>query len=224
MKISIVGATAYTSRELLQILARHPEAEVVHLGGRREGQPRVSEVFTSLRGVCDLPVIGLHVEDAPQKPDVAFFTLPHGLSQQFVPEYLDAGVRCVDFSADYRLPDLALYEAWYCKHEDPGNVARAVYGLPELFREQVAGADLVANPGCYPTGFAIALAPLVKAGLVDCTDVVVATAPTWSSMPTAASAEAATSPPSAPCSASATRTCGPITWAATGTSRRWSTS
>ena len=173
MKISIVGATAYTSRELLRILARHSEAEVVHLGGRREGNPRISEVFTALRGICELPVVGLHVEDAPEKPDVAFFTMPHGLSQQFVPEYLDAGVRCVDFSADYRLPDLALYEAWYGKHEDPDNVAAAVYGIPELFREQIAGADLVANPGCYPTGFALALAPLVKAGLVDCTDVVV---------------------------------------------------
>jgi len=173
MKISVVGATAYTSRELLRILARHPQAEVVHLGGRREGSPRISEVFTSLRGVCELPVVGLHVEDAPEKPDVAFFTLPHGLSQQFVPEYLDAGVRCVDFSADYRLPDLTLYEAWYGKHEDPENVARAVYGIPELFREQTAGADLVANPGCYPTGVALALAPLVRAGVVDCADVVV---------------------------------------------------
>ena len=173
MKISVVGATAYTSRELLRILARHPQAEVVHQGGRREGNPPISEVFTSLRGICDLPVIGLHVEDAPQKPDLAFFTLPHGLSQQFVPEYLDAGVRCVDFSADYRLPDLTLYEAWYGKHEDPANVARAVYGIPELFGEQVAGADLVANPGCYPTGVALALAPLIGAGVIDCTDVVV---------------------------------------------------
>jgi N-acetyl-gamma-glutamyl-phosphate reductase len=173
MKISIVGATAYTSRELLRILARHPEADVVHLGGRREGNPLISEIFTSLRGVCELPVAGLHVEDAPVKPDAAFFTMPHGLSQQFVREYLEAGVRCVDFSADYRLPDLALYEAWYGKHEDPENVARAVYGIPELFRDRIAGADLVANPGCYPTGVALALAPLVREGVVDCSDVIV---------------------------------------------------
>ena len=173
MKVSIVGATAYTSRELLKILARHPEAEVVHLGGRREGRPLISEVFSSLRGVCDLPVLGLHVDDAPERPDVAFFTLPHGLSQQLVPEYLEAGVRCVDFSADYRLADLAAYEAWYGRHEDPENLSHAVYGLPELCREQIAGAHLVANPGCYPTGVAIALAPLIREGLVDCTDIIV---------------------------------------------------
>ncbi len=167
MKVSVVGATAYTSRELIKILARHPEAEIVHLGGRREEQPRISEVFTVLRGICELNVVGLRVADAPEKPDVAFFTLPHGLSQKFVPEYLQAGVRCIDFSADYRFSDLALYEEWYVKHEDPANVARAVYGMPELFREEIAGADLVANPGCYPTAAILGLAPLIGEGLIE---------------------------------------------------------
>jgi N-acetyl-gamma-glutamyl-phosphate reductase len=167
MKVSVVGATAYSSRELLKILARHPEADIVHLGGRREGNPRISDIFPDLRGICDMELRGLALDDAPQKPDVAFFTLPHGVSQQHVPAYLKAGVRCIDFSADYRISDLALYESWYGKHADPENVARAVYGLPELFREEIARAQLVANPGCYPTAVALALAPLVKQRAIE---------------------------------------------------------
>ncbi|KPK65175.1 MAG: hypothetical protein AMK73_03725 [Planctomycetes bacterium SM23_32] len=173
MKISVVGATAYTSRELIRILARHPEAEIVHLGGRREGNPPLSAIFSSLRGVCDLPVLGLHPDDASEKPDLAFFTLPHGVSHQYVPEYLSAGVRCIDFSADYRLTDLSVYEAWYGEHGDPGNFGRAAYGVTELWRDAIAEADLVAVAGCYPTAAVLALAPLVRNGLVGLGDVVV---------------------------------------------------
>ena len=167
LKIGIAGATAYTSYELIRLLLRHPEAEIVHLGGRREGSPAVSEIFPALRGLCDLPVLGLTPEDAAQKPDVMFFTLPHQVSQQYVPGYLDAGIRCIDFSADYRFDDPEVYGRHYGEHTDPGNVARAVYGIPELFRDRIRGADLIANPGCYPTSVILALAPLVKAGLVD---------------------------------------------------------
>jgi len=166
MKVSIVGATAYTSRELIALLARHPDAEVVHLGGRREGNPRISEVFTALRGICDLPLAGMTPADAEQRPDVAFFTLPHGLSHRFVPQYLAEGIRCVDFSADYRFDDPAVYREHYGEHGDPDNVGRAAYGIPELFRDRIARADLVANPGCYPTSVAIGLAPLARRGLV----------------------------------------------------------
>lgn len=173
MKISVVGATAYTSRELIRLLAGHPEADIVHLGGRREENPRISEVFSSLRSICDMRVLGMRLEEAPEKPDLAFFALPHGLSHQYVPEYLAAGVRCIDFSADYRFADLSVYEAWYGKHADPENVGRAAYGIPELFRQQISGAQLVANPGCYPTGVAIALAPLIKADLIEAGDIIV---------------------------------------------------
>jgi len=173
IKVSVVGATAYTSRELLRILARHPDVRIVHLGGRREGNPPISSIFSSLKGICEMRLSGMGVSDAAEKPDVAFFCLPHSLSQDHVPEYLDAGVRCIDFSADYRLDDLAVYRAWYGEHRDPGNVPQAVYGIPELTREHVRGARLVANPGCYPTGMAIALAPLLRAGLIDASDIVV---------------------------------------------------
>jgi N-acetyl-gamma-glutamyl-phosphate reductase len=173
MKVSIVGATAYTSLELIKILVRHPEAEIVHLGGRREGQPRVSDVFTSLRGVCDLPLLGMLPEDAPEKPDVAFFCLPHAVSNQYVPKWLERGVRCIDFSADYRFRNLAVYEEWYGKHGDPENVARAVCGITELFRDELPGADLVAVAGCYPTAALLGLAPLAKRGLIEPGEVIV---------------------------------------------------
>ncbi len=173
IRVSVIGATAYTSRELLGILARHPGVELVHLGGRREERPRVSEVFTSLRGLCDLRVIGMEPQEAPQKPDAAFFTLPHKVSMQYVPRYLEAGVRCIDLSADYRLRDVAVYEAWYAPHEDQANLSRAVYGLPELWREPLRGAELAAVAGCYPTAAALALAPLLAEGAIDPGDIVV---------------------------------------------------
>ncbi len=173
MKVSIVGATAYTSRELIKLLAPHPEAEIVHLGGRREGNPPISDIFGELAGICDMRLSGLHVEDGPEPPEVAFFTLPHGVAHGYVPQYLAAGVRCIDFSADYRLGDLEVYEEWYGAHGDPGNLARGVYGLPELFRDSIAEADLVANPGCYPTGVVLGLAPFLREGLARAEGVVV---------------------------------------------------
>jgi len=173
MKVCIVGATAYTSVELIKLLVRHPEAEIVHLGGRREGEPPVSELFPSLARICDLKVGGLEPEDLAEEPDVAFFTLPHGVSQQFVPRYLEKGIRCIDFSADYRFDDPATYRRWYGEHSDAGNLERAVYGIPELFAEAIAPAGLLANPGCYPTAFILPVAPLIRGSLVDASEIIV---------------------------------------------------
>lgn len=166
MNVSIIGATAYTARELIKLLARHPEVQIVHLGGRREGNPAISEIFTDLRGLCDVPVLGMMPEDAPEEPDLAFFTLPHSLSQDYVPHFLRAGIRCVDFSADYRFDDPTVYARHYTEHRDRENLERAVYGIPELFRARVASTDLVGNPGCYPTSVCLGLAPLADGGLV----------------------------------------------------------
>ncbi len=173
IKVSIVGASAYTGCELIDILLRHPEVEIVHLGGRREGRPEISGIFPSLRGRCDMRLGGPGPDDAPEKPDVAFFTLPHGISQQYVPEYLKAGVRCIDFSSDYRFADIGVYREHYGEHGDPQNVARAVYGIPELFRNRIKGADLVANPGCYPTSVLLGLAPLLGTGTIGAGNIVV---------------------------------------------------
>lgn len=167
IKATIVGATAFTSCELISLLLRHPEAELIHLGGRREGTPVISSIFPSLRGRCDLKLLGLDPGDAPCKPDVAFFTLPHGVSNKYVSRYLEAGIRCIDFSGDYRLKDIDVYNDHYGDHGDPENIKRAVYGLPELFRKRLSGADLVANPGCYPTSVLLALAPFVQADAIE---------------------------------------------------------
>ena len=167
MKVSIVGATAYTSCELVKLLLRHPEAEIVHLGGRREGSPRLSDIFPSLRGLCDMALGGLEPPAASGKPDVAFFTLPHQVSHKHVPQYLNAGIRCIDFSADYRFEDVEVYRRHYGEHGDAANLKRAVYGIPELFRERIRGAELIGNPGCYPTAVLLGLAPLVKKGLIE---------------------------------------------------------
>lgn len=172
MKISIVGATAYTSLELTRLLLRHPAAEIVHYGGRREGNPAMAEIFPSLRGICEGRLSGLEPSDAPDKPDVAFFTLPHQVSHEYVPKYLDEGIRCIDFSADYRFQSVDTYEEHYGEHSDPDNLKRAVYGIPELFRDRLRGADLIANPGCYPTSVILALAPLAANGLADFTEVI----------------------------------------------------
>jgi N-acetyl-gamma-glutamyl-phosphate reductase len=173
LKVSIVGATAYTSLELIKILLRHPQVEIVHLGGRREGSPGISEVFPALRGRCEMALSGLEPNDAPARPDVAFFTLPHQVSMQYIPRYLKAGIKCIDFGADYRFSDLTVYRKHYGEHGDPENQKRAVYGIPELFRDRIRGAELIANPGCYPTAALLAVAPLVVKSLADASDVIV---------------------------------------------------
>jgi len=173
LKVSIVGATAYTSFELIRLLLRHPQVKIVHLGGRREGNPRVCDIFPALRGLCDLQLTGLDPEEAPEKPDAAFFTLPHQVSQDYVPKYLKAGIRCIDFSADYRFDDLQTYRRHYGEHRDAANLPRAVYGIPELFRSRLRGAQLIGNPGCYPTSVALALSPLVRERLIDLGEVIV---------------------------------------------------
>ncbi|MHC4062866.1 MAG: hypothetical protein ACYSR6_14915 [Planctomycetota bacterium] len=131
----------------------------------------MGEVFPQFKGRCNLQIEPLDFGKLSGLADVALCCLPHKVSMQFVPKLLDAGLKVVDFSADYRLKDVAVYEEFYgVKHTDTANLQRAVFGLPELFREQIQGAELVANPGCFPTGAALALAPLLKNGLIECGD------------------------------------------------------
>lgn len=154
-------------------MTQHPEAEIIHLGGRREGHPVISDIFPSLKGRCDMRLGGMNPEDAPEIPDIAFFTLPHGVSHQYVPLYLKQGVRCIDFSADYRLGDGRLYNKHYGAHTDPENLGKAVYGIPELFGDRIKDADLVANPGCYPTSVILGLAPFIVEGIAASEQIIV---------------------------------------------------
>jgi N-acetyl-gamma-glutamyl-phosphate reductase len=173
-RIAILGATGYTALELIKILLRHPEAEIVAVTSRQEGQPHVAMVHPSLAGRVDLRLEDLSPEEVAARSECVFSCLPHGASASVIPRLLDAGRRVVDFSADYRLNDPEVYAQWYGqKHADPARVGKVAYGLPELFREQITGAKLVANPGCYPTAAILALAPLLKAGLIEPSPIII---------------------------------------------------
>ncbi len=167
-RIAILGATGYTALELIKILLRHPEAEIVAVTSRQEGQPHVAMIHPSLTGRLDLRLEDLSPAEVAARAECVFSCLPHGASAAVVSVLLDAGARVVDFSADYRLNSSEVYAEWYGrKHADPERLGKVVYGLPELFRKEIPGASLVANPGCYPTSAILPLAPLLKAGLID---------------------------------------------------------
>ncbi len=168
IRAAILGATGYTARELLSLLLRHPEVEVTALTTRQENRPTLAEIHPSLRGRLDLVLENLTPSEVAQRADCVFGCLPHAASAAVVCELLAAGCRVVDFSADYRLNDPKIYEQWYkVEHPDAARMPETPYGLPELFRESIRGAQLVANPGCYPTSAILALAPLLKAGVVS---------------------------------------------------------
>ncbi len=167
IKVGIVGGGGYTGVELLRLLATHPEVDLRAITSRSEAGRPVSEIYESLRGHVDLcfsePDAG-----ALSACDLVFFATPNGTAMKMAPELLDAGTRVIDLAADFRLKDPALWEQWYgMPHACEDLLAEAVYGLPEINREQIRAARLVANPGCYPTASALGLLPLVEAGLAD---------------------------------------------------------
>ncbi len=167
IRVAIIGATGYTALELIKILLRHPEVEITALTSRSEGNPHVASVHPQLAGRMDLNMADLTPAEIAARADFAFSCLPHGVTSALVPKLLDAGLRVVDLSADYRLNSPDSYLQWYDqKHADGERLGNVVYGLPELFRDQIREARLVANPGCYPTSAILPLAPLVKAGLI----------------------------------------------------------
>jgi N-acetyl-gamma-glutamyl-phosphate reductase len=167
LKVAIVGASGYTGVELIRLLLNHPHIEIACVTSRQNAGMRITSVFPSLLGRIDLQFDPVDVDLIIRKADFIFTALPHKAAMTVVPDLLKAGKKVVDLSADYRLHDVDVYEAWYDKHTSPELLEEAVYGLPELFRDQVRKARLVANPGCYPTSVALGLAPLLEKGLVD---------------------------------------------------------
>lgn len=173
MRVAVAGASGYTGVELLRLLAVHPEADIRCVTSRQhEGLP-INRVFPSLSGFCELVCEPLDVAAIASRVDLVFTALPHKSAMDVVPAFLKAGCRVVDLSADYRLRDLAVYEHWYQPHTSPHLFDEAVYGLPELYREQVKSARLVANPGCYPTSVILGLAPLLKHQCIDVDSLIV---------------------------------------------------
>jgi N-acetyl-gamma-glutamyl-phosphate reductase len=167
IKVGIVGGTGYTGVELLRLLAQHPQAELVAITSRKEAGMPVAELFPSLRGKLDLAFSDPSQAGLGQC-QVVFFATPNAVAMEQAASLLDQGVKVVDLSADFRIKDVPDWERWYnAKHAAPGLVAEAVYGLPELQREAIRGARLIANPGCYPTAVQLGFMPLLEAGVVD---------------------------------------------------------
>ncbi|MFH0821366.1 MAG: N-acetyl-gamma-glutamyl-phosphate reductase [Pseudomonadota bacterium] len=163
----IFGATGYTGIELIRILSVHPEVRIVAGSSRQYAGRTASQAMGFVRKSQNFPL--LVAEDLKRDPsaDVAFLALPHGESMPLIRPLMDAGLKVIDLSADFRLRDARVYEQWYGPHKDPELLHRAVYGLPEIKREAVRGSRLVANPGCYPTSVILAVAPLLRRDDVD---------------------------------------------------------
>lgn len=166
-KVAVIGASGYTGVELLRLLAVHPRVDVTCVTSRQQAGQPLSEVFPSLAGIYDMNFEALEPAALAGRADLVFLAVPHQAAMGMVPGLLSAGCKVVDLSADYRLRDAGTYAEWYEPHQTPELLTEAVYGLTELYREQVRGARLVANPGCYPTSAALALAPLLKHRHID---------------------------------------------------------
>ena len=167
IKVGIVGGTGYTGVELLRLLAQHPEVELKAVTSRTEAGMPVSQMYPNLRGRVDLPFSEPTLQNLGEC-DVVFFATPNGVAMKQVPELLAHGVKIIDLAADFRLKDPAQWQQWYgMPHTSEDLLVEAVYGLPEVNREAIKTARLVANPGCYPTAVQLGFLPLLKAGLID---------------------------------------------------------
>lgn len=173
LKIGIYGASGYTGQELLKILIRHTEADVVALTSRKFKGIPISDIYPVFKGLTDKKYIDASPEDVASLCDVVFLAVPHGEAMEVAPLFLKEGKKVIDLSADYRLRDVEIYEEWYKKHTSPELIPGAVYGLPELYRKDITGANLIANPGCYPTGAILGLAPVLKEKCIDISSIII---------------------------------------------------
>lgn len=174
IKVGIVGITGYTGEELLKILSKHPEAAITGLYGRSASETReLKEVYPHFSDL-NLKVEALDINKIKANCDVVFLALPHAVAFEVVPQLLDAGVKVIDLSADFRIKDAGVYEKWYSvNHTAKDYIEKAVYGLCELNEPLIKQAKLVANPGCYPTTVLLGCAPAIKNGLVNMKGIVV---------------------------------------------------
>ncbi len=166
IKVAIIGATGYTGLELLRLLAGHPEVQVSVVTSRKEAGQKIGQIFPFLERYAHLEFIPPEPKVIAAEADLAFLCVPHGAAAQMAKEFLTAGLKVIDLSADFRLHDQGVYESWYGPHQAPELLPEAVYGLPEVYAEEITRARLIANPGCYPTASLLPLIPLLKAGLI----------------------------------------------------------
>ncbi len=163
----IIGASGYTGVELARLLSNCPDVNLSVATSRQYKGMKLADVYPNLAGMVDIVCEDLKVDEMAGRADLFFTAVPHQTAMGIVPGLLEAGKKVIDLSADFRLHDAGIYEKWYQKHTAQEYLAEAIYGLPELHRQQIAGARLVANPGCYPTSVILGLAPLLQAGIID---------------------------------------------------------
>ncbi len=173
-KIAVLGATGYTGMELIRLLTNHPGVEISFVSSESYAGAELSEVLPQFYGLNNIRCSSLETETVPSEVEFVFCALPHGRSMEVVPALLNQKKRVIDLSADFRLKDSSLYPQWYERdHLHPELLLQAVYGLSEIYRQEVRETDLLANPGCFPTGIILALAPLLTEDWVDMESIIV---------------------------------------------------
>lgn len=173
-QVGIVGCSGYTAIEAIKLLLRHPQVEIAAATSRQADGTTICDMHPQLTNRLSLVVEDLSPAQLAERCDVVLCCLPHAASAPIVSQLLDGGTRVIDLSADYRLSNAPLYEQWYGgKHPDPGRLGQTPYGLPELFQDQIREAQLVANPGCYPTSAILPLAPLIQESLIEASGIIV---------------------------------------------------
>ncbi len=165
--VGIVGASGYGGVQLVRLLMDHPEVELVYLGGESSAGKPLADLYPHLAHIINQQIEAVEPETIAQRCEVVFLSLPNGLACKMAPQLLEKGCKVLDLSADYRFSDLTTYTSWYgVQRTDLATAAQSVYGLPELYRDRIAEAQLIGCPGCYPTASLLALSPLLKQGLI----------------------------------------------------------
>lgn len=174
IKAGVLGATGYAGSELVRILTAHPDVEITLLVSHSYAGQKMSDIYPSMKGVCDIVLSELSADDAAKKCDVVFTALPHGASKEVIPNLYAKGLTVIDLSGDYRYNDKEVYKAWYGQeHTSPELLEVSVYGMPELHREEIKNTKLIGNPGCYTTCSILGLAPLVKNKAISLKNIII---------------------------------------------------
>jgi len=173
LNVAIIGATGYAGEELIDILLGYPGVRIKNVSAKIDKAQHISSIYPRFKNRIDLICAEPDIKEISSSCDLVFLALPHTVSMEFVPTFIKAGKRVIDLSADYRLKQTKVYEKYYARHKDKENVPGAVYGLPEIYRAKIKSAQLIANPGCYPTAGILALAPLVATGLANLDGIII---------------------------------------------------
>ncbi len=169
---AIAGASGYAGIELVKLISNHPAAELISITSNTYKGKALTEIFPGMKGFENLVFEGLTVSGLAGRIDVMFLALPHKVSMQYVPELIEAGIKVIDLSADYRFSDAQLYEAAYQTHTSRHLLAQSVYGLSEIYKDEIKKSDLTGNPGCYPTSILLPLIPLVRENLISTDNII----------------------------------------------------